>query len=174
MPSVVVAHRQQCAIFSNACMRAHCYWLQARCHWCDQLAPSKSLVQQTVTVPSADSWWDQCLEHRHHHILHTSTKLDRKVFAGQTARLLNWSRLYETVSNWQLICSNWTLTMFTVQFSTTVCVLSHYTGWHITSATISFCCLHTCTENFCNISTVSKTLIKMSTLCCNNWSQSFL
>jgi len=49
--------------------------------------------------------------------------------------------------------------------------------------TILFCCLqriyHKHTENFCNISTVPKTLIEMlfnmSTLCCNNWTQqSFL
>jgi len=55
--------------------------------------------------------------------------------------------------------------------------LSSYTGWHIKKWTISFLCLqcvhHTHTENFYNISTVPKTLIKIFTLCCNNWSQSF-
>ena len=38
--------------------------------------------------------------------------------------------------------------------------------------------VHTHDENFCNISAVSKTSVKMlfsmSTFCCNNWSQSFL
>ena len=35
------------------------------------------------------------------------------------------------------------------------------------------CIPHTLTENFYNISTVPKTLIKMFTLCCNNWGHSF-
>jgi len=56
----------------------------------------------------------------------------------------------------------------------------YYTVAH-KKRTISFCCLqrlyHAHTENFYNISTVSKTIIKMlfnmSTLRCSNWSWSF-
>ena len=55
------------------------------------------------------------------------------------------------------------------------------TGWHIKSGPFHFVSYYVYTtrsENFCNIPTVSKTFIQLlfstSTLCCNNWSQSFL
>ena len=45
-----------------------------------------------------------------------------------------------------------------------------YTGWHIKSGAFHFVAYvyTTRTENFYNMSTVPKTLVKMLTLCCKN------
>ena len=45
-----------------------------------------------------------------------------------------------------------------------------YTGWHIKSGPFHFVAYvyTTRTENFYNMSTVPKTLVKMLTLCCKN------